>query len=169
MRHVQPVTDVPTTPSITFAAAALRVISTEAMVSLDGAETGGILLGSASSDDSEVFVQHAGGPGPDALRAPTRFDRDLHYAQRLADHAWHVDGSQWIGEWHTHPTGSMRPSDRDLASYYAHLSDAELRFRQFVCVIVGIRDDHSATLSGWIVRPTGVLAASLIAGGSTST
>ncbi|MCB8046019.1 Mov34/MPN/PAD-1 family protein [Microbacterium oxydans] len=45
-----------------------------------------------------------------------------------ADYAWHVDGSQWVGEWHTHPTGPMTPSDRDLASYYAHLSDAELGF-----------------------------------------
>ncbi|MBE7955738.1 Mov34/MPN/PAD-1 family protein [Microbacterium sp. R1] len=162
-------TDVATTPTIILAATALRMISAEAIISLDGAETGGILLGPTPSDDSEVVVQHAGGPGPDAFRAPTRFDRDLRYAQRLADYAWHVDGSQWVGEWHTHPTGPMTPSDRDLASYYAHLSDAELGFRQFVCVIVAIRDDRSATLSGWIVRPAGVLAARLIAGGTSST
>lgn len=154
-------------PTIKVTATALQVISVEAMASLDGAETGGILLGGSSSDGSEVIVHHAGGPGRNALRTPTRFDRDLRHAQRLAEYAWHVDGSQWIGEWHTHPTGPLMPSDRDLSSYYAHLSDVELGFRQFVSIIGVIHNDQTI-LSGWIIRPRELLAARLIAEGGVT-
>lgn len=155
--------------TIRVAAAALQVIGVEALASLDGAETGGILLGRSTATDTEVLVQHAGGPGPSALRTPTRFDRDLQHARRLAEFAWHMDGSQWIGEWHTHPVGPMVPSDRDLSSYRAHLSDVELGFRQFVCVIVGLHEIHGVTLCGWIVRPTDLVPAKLIAEGEIET
>lgn len=166
---MQPLTENRAVPTIYFAATALHAIRAEASVSLDGAETGGILLGRADTSGLETFVKHAGGPGPNALRTPERFDRDLEHAQRFAEYAWHLDGSEWIGEWHTHPAGLMAPSDRDLSSYQAHLADVELRFPQFVCVIVGLHDTHGVTLSGWIIRPTAVLSARLIPGGNHPT
>lgn len=164
---MQPVIDNRSIPTIKVTATALQVISVEAMASLDGAETGGILLGGSSSDGSGIVVRHAGGPGRNALRTPTRFDRDLRHAQRLAEYAWQADGSQWIGEWHTHPAGPLMPSDRDLSSYYAHLSDVELGFRQFISIIGGIHNDQTI-LSGWIIRPRELLAARLIAEGSAT-
>lgn len=54
-------------PVITISHAALVEIQREAARSLDGLETGGILLGVDLGE--EVNIRHAGGPGPKARRA----------------------------------------------------------------------------------------------------
>ena len=126
-----------------------RVIAREATRSRDGLETGGILLG--SDDFNDIVIRHAGGPGPNARREPDRFLRDLAYAQRLAEIAWKEDQSQWIGEWHTHPSGDLAPSSYDLDAYSRHLRDPELGFNRFIAVIVGVTLTREATSVVWIV------------------
>jgi len=54
---------------ILLTAEAADAISREASASVDGKETGGILLGSMTTDDV-VLVKHAGLPGPRAIRQP---------------------------------------------------------------------------------------------------
>ncbi|TQK17948.1 integrative and conjugative element protein (TIGR02256 family) [Microbacterium sp. SLBN-154] len=135
---------------------ALRLIASEAVASSDGRETGGVLLG--ISDGEHITIRHAGGPGPGARRTPMTFDRDLVYAQDLADEAWARDRSQWIGEWHTHSSGPLFPSPRDISSYLTHLADAELGFTQFVSVIVGPPTPEGTPISGWIVRSAQTVA-----------
>lgn len=124
-----------------------------AQLSLDGNETGGALFGRGSSD--LVVVNHAVGPGPKALREPHRFARDLDYTFTAALDLYRTDGSEWVGEWHTHPSGVLTPSSIDLATYRAHLSDDELAFEFFVSVIVGPgRGWRDACL--WVVAPDSV-------------
>lgn len=139
---------------IRFRKSALDSIVAEAAASLDGKETGGILLG--HTWDGHIVVTGAGGPGARARRTAVTFDRDLLHAQELANAAWMQDRSQWIGEWHTHPGGALAPSPRDVASYLTHLRDAELCFDQFVCVIAGLLSTDGLPLSAWIVRLGGV-------------
>jgi integrative and conjugative element protein (TIGR02256 family) len=101
-------------------------------------------------------VLHAGDAGPDAVREPGFFLRDLQHAQRLASQAFARDGSVWIGEWHTHPVEEPVPSDRDLATYQALLADPELGFSRFVALIVGhvVVDGRSEqVLTGWTCTP----------------
>lgn len=138
----------------------MQLIITEAAASLDGTETGGLLLGSAESD--QIEVRHAGGPGPAARRTAVTFDRDLRHAQQVAAEAWAKDRSQWIGEWHTHPRGPLAPSARDTHSYHAHLSDPDLGFRQFICIIVGSPLEDSTPLTAWIVYPGFIQPATLV-------
>ncbi|MCO1575618.1 Mov34/MPN/PAD-1 family protein [Crossiella sp. SN42] len=146
-----------TTPipkKIVLTASAISVITDEARASTDGSETGGILLGTAEPD--AVIVRHAGRPGPDAIRQPDFFQRDLHHAQSFADRAYTLDRSIWIGEWHTHLHTSPRPSSRDLATYQALLGDPELAFDYFVAIILAdhTNDWHTPQLAAWIVTPT---------------
>lgn len=115
---------------------ALRTITTAAAHSADGNETGGILLGSLASDGT-ALVRRAGGPGPVAVRTPVFFLRDLGHAQRLAAKEFKVNGSVWIGDWHTHPRSALVPSSRDLATYTDLLADPELAFSAFLALIVG--------------------------------
>jgi integrative and conjugative element protein (TIGR02256 family) len=123
--------------SVRLSARALASIAAHAVVSADGCETGGILLGYDESELGEMFVLEAGDPGPNAERRPDFFKRDLAHAQRLADEAFASTSSRWIGEWHTHPGGALAPSRTDLRTYRSFLRDRELGFSVFLALIVG--------------------------------
>ena len=79
-----------------------------------GIETGGILVGRIR-ESMEIVIESASGPGPNAHRSATGFDRDVSYCQRFVDEQA-VAGLLYIGEWHSHPTEDNRPSQTDLAS-----------------------------------------------------
>ncbi len=115
---------------------AVETIRRQAQESADGRETGGLLLGFGPADDGGVRVIGAGGPGPTADRRPDFFLRDLEYARGLARDAWVEGGAEWVGEWHTHPTGGCRPSKTDLATYIRLLRNPRLRFDLFVSIVV---------------------------------
>jgi integrative and conjugative element protein (TIGR02256 family) len=122
---------------VVLAPAAALTIREEALRSADGNETGGLLLGHVEEQPTaSAWVRSAGDPGPAAVHRPAFFLRDLHHAQRLAAEAFARDGSEWIGEWHTHPGASPIPSARDLHTYLGFLTDPRLRFDAFVAVIV---------------------------------
>lgn len=132
----------------------IRVIAAEAQASTNGTETGGILFGTTRAD--AVVVRHAGQPGPRAVRQPAFFLRDLEHAQRLADEAYKIDRSVWVGEWHTHLDAPAIPSKRDLDTYAQLLADPDLAFGYFVALIVV---DTSAgwlapRVAGWIMQST---------------
>lgn len=127
----------------------LHFIASEALRSHDGLETGGILLG--TDDNQAIVIHHAGGPGPKALRESHRFLRDLAHAQQLAEWAWMEDRSQWIGEWHTHPSGDLTPSCYDLDAYTRHLHDPELGFSRFISIIVGLSPTGQVMLVPWVI------------------
>jgi hypothetical protein len=54
----------------------------------------------------------------------------------LADKAAQIDGSVWIGEWHTHMVDLPVPSAYDLLSYRVLLSDRDVDFTRLLSLIV---------------------------------
>lgn len=146
-------------PIVSITDNALASIAHEARQSRDGMETGGILLGTESS--SGTVIRHAGGPGPNARRSKNTFLRDLTYAQLIAESGWESDQSQWIGEWHTHPTGGLAPSAVDLNSYMSHLHDPELGFHQFIAVIACFNAAGEVTIATWLVEKNQVRSVQL--------
>jgi integrative and conjugative element protein (TIGR02256 family) len=152
-------------PVIRIRPAAVRTIKAEAPSSADGRETGGILLGHDPAPDGRIEVTTAGDPGPAANRQCDRFTRDLTHAQRLADEAYAHDGSVWLGEWHTHPTGPPTPSARDMATYRRLFGDDELAFERIVSLIVTPHPAdgwHQPVLWSWLITPAAVDAAQVI-------
>lgn len=138
---------------VTLTASLAEIIALEARASADGTETGGIVLG--HDRDGELLVTFVGGPGPAALRTSNRFKRDLAHAQALADEAYDRDGSVWIGEWHTHPTGPAAPSTVDLNTYAKHLADPTLEFERFLSIIVLPCAEHGwqhVTAAAWVIE-----------------
>ncbi|WEG09477.1 Mov34/MPN/PAD-1 family protein [Microbacterium horticulturae] len=108
-------------------------------------ETGGALFG----HEHALLVTSASGPGPNAVHQSGYFLRDLEHTQLAADRAHKVDRSQWIGEWHTHPSGPPEPSPLDLNTYVSHLVDPELRFERFIALIGSLNPwPH---LSAWVL------------------
>ncbi|MGH3874695.1 MAG: Mov34/MPN/PAD-1 family protein [Pseudonocardiaceae bacterium] len=120
---------------VILAPSAAMTIRDEALRSVDGNETGGLLLGQVDTD-ATAWVRSAGDPGPAAVHRPAFFLRDLHHAQRLAAEAFARDGSESIGEWHTHPDATPTPSARDRHTYLRFLTDPQLCFDAFVALII---------------------------------
>lgn len=132
-------------PPVAIDRSALSAIVAEAKRSVDGLETGGILLGDDTihipgPHDDGPYVRHAGGPGPAAVRQANFFRPDYLQAQRDALDAFALDGSNWLGTWHTHPglgpVRHTRPSSADLRVYRQHLADEAVGLTRFVALIV---------------------------------
>jgi integrative and conjugative element protein (TIGR02256 family) len=154
-------------PLIQLVAGAADTISREAPTSVDGSETGGILLGHDLEDT--ITVTTAGDPGPRANRRPDGFLRDLAHARRLADDAYQRDGSVWVGEWHTHPSGPPTLSDIDIKTYTDLLGDPDLVFNRILSIIVTACPVHGwseLVLAPWVIDRAGVQAANLMVAGN---
>ena len=104
-------------------------------------ETGGALFGNESRSGTRVTITEATDPGDQAFHAPTRFTRDLAHTHGRALEIYENTGAEWVGEWHTHPTGDLEPSALDVSTYRRHLGDPTLGFRVFVALIVDPRSD----------------------------
>lgn len=123
-------------------------------VSADGRETGGILLGHGPSPNGLISVTQVGDHGPAAERRADFFLRDLHHSRRLAARAWIADGSDWIGEWHTHPIGGPQPSPRDLRTYDRILTETSA-IRVFLALILTPAPDEGwaePLMNHWLIR-----------------
>lgn len=153
--------DLPALLPVTLMPAAVDSIKTYATASCDGLESGGLLLGHLYND--RVVVNYAGGPGPGAVRESTRFVRDLAFAQELAQAAWKLDRSIWIGEWHTHPKCSAAPSDIDMQTYAKHLNDPDLTLPTFLSLIVIAAPDWDRPgMLAWTVLSAGDIATAIV-------
>jgi integrative and conjugative element protein (TIGR02256 family) len=139
---------------LTVTSHAHRQLVTEAQLSADGNETGGILLGRDLGMGQGFLICHCGGPGPDAVRQPSHFMRDLAHAMELAEQAAVTDGSAWIGEWHTHLVDLPAPSPHDLLTYRKLLLDREIAFPRLLCLVVLPSTDglwSQPRISGWSI------------------
>jgi integrative and conjugative element protein (TIGR02256 family) len=83
-------------------------------------ETGGILLGwtgpsSAGDGRSDVVIAEVIGPGPGARHDRTTFRPDAAWQTAQVARLYEASGRRhtYLGDWHTHPNGSGRPSRRD--------------------------------------------------------
>jgi integrative and conjugative element protein (TIGR02256 family) len=79
-------------------------------------ETGGVLVG--RNLGPHLLIEYATLPGPKAEHSPTSFRRDGDYTQAVLESIYESSGgiSDYLGEWHSHPTGLKRPSPRDVRS-----------------------------------------------------
>jgi integrative and conjugative element protein (TIGR02256 family) len=77
-------------------------------------ETGGALLGWVEGDD--WVVREVLGPGPNAKHGVSSFEPDAAWQVREGHRIYDETGwtVRYLGEWHTHPRGSTRPSAQDL-------------------------------------------------------
>jgi len=142
---------------VTLTSHAYRQLDVEARRSEDGAETGGLLLGSDMGMGAGFVVRLCGDPGPNAVRQPTGFVRDLAHSRMLADGAAHIDGSAWIGEWHTHLIELPVPSPYDLLTYRTLLADQEADFARLLSLIVLVGEDgrwSPARVFAWSISAT---------------
>lgn len=124
MSKVRPLTF----PGRLFVAETVRVTLRREARRFTVSETGGILLG-YRTDENDLVVTEATGPGPGARHRRNSFEPDTAYCQARMTAAYERTGGaiSYLGEWHTHPHGSTRPSRQDLRSMLALADDPSVR------------------------------------------
>jgi integrative and conjugative element protein (TIGR02256 family) len=77
-------------------------------------ETGGMLVGYRSTEGDEVVTGVIIG-GPRAMRRSERFVGDGEWQQARLDKVYLESGGviTYLGEWHSHPAGLLKPSRLD--------------------------------------------------------
>jgi integrative and conjugative element protein (TIGR02256 family) len=103
------------------------------------AETGGILLGYIDGNRTAVVLR-ATGPGPNAQKSASGFDRDVEFVQAELDSASRELGPQglYIGEWHSHLEKAPEPSPRDVMSMCGIAEAPNYATRCPVLIIAGL-------------------------------
>jgi len=90
-------------------------------------ETGGALLG--WRDNHDAVIAAVLGPGPEAQHGFSSFEPDGPWQNREGHRIYHESGRTiaYLGDWHTHPRGSARPSRRDLQTAQETAADEKFR------------------------------------------
>jgi integrative and conjugative element protein (TIGR02256 family) len=121
-------------------------------------ETGGILVGFADETTAEIMVTAVVGPGPSARHGRWTFLPDHRYHEREVARLYNESGRIWtyLGDWHSHPTGSLALSltDRRTLGRIARSKDARVA-RPIMIVIAGGSPTAGRGSIGDCVMPLG--------------
>ena len=114
-------------------------------------ETGGALLG--WHDDEDVVVTRILGPGPNARHGFSHFEPDHAWQGREGRRIYDESGRTiaYVGDWHTHPRGSPRPSPQDKKTMASIAKDPDFRTPNPLSLIVSrpARRNRSFRLYVW--------------------
>jgi len=82
------------------------------------AETGGVLIGYLVDEDDAVVVTEVIGPGPKAKHRRNGFEPDAAWQDFEIARLYRASRRTrtYLGDWHTHPDGAPRPSNKDHAT-----------------------------------------------------
>ncbi|MDR7855520.1 Mov34/MPN/PAD-1 family protein [Tissierella sp.] len=102
-------------------------------------ETGGILLGNYSADQSTANILQATPPPKNSKHLKCNFCRGTDGLQKVLDSAW-IQGQYYIGEWHYHPNSLPIPSSTDINQMISLANDKKLMCPEPILIIIGERN-----------------------------
>jgi len=104
-------------------------------------ETGGILVGHYTKDESTVLVTEALPPPKDSAWGRSWFHRGVAGLRGLLAKRWRSElRTYYVGEWHYHPARTVEPSGDDFVQMYAVNADPRFHCRVPVMIIVAQRN-----------------------------
>ncbi len=105
-------------------------------------ERGGVLLGRHLRDEQHVIVDEVTLPKRFDLATRTTFRRAQAPHQRVIDERWEGSAGTcvYLGEWHTHPESTPRPSSIDVDDWRRRLRTDTYDASGLFFIIVGTRD-----------------------------
>lgn len=109
-------------------------------------ETGGILIGSYSEDNSTAMIVEATTRPADSLAGRMTFQRGIRGLRPLLHVRWKI-GLYYVGEWHFHPGGSTEPSGDDFRSMTSIAANPDYQCLEPVMIILGGDPAGSYSLS----------------------
>ena len=103
-----------------------------------GRETGGIIIGSYTEDNSTAVVTEVSGPPSDSGRGFSWFWRGIAGLKDLLARRWAwKQRTYYLGEWHYHPALYVEPSSDDLAQMHSISQDSNYHCSKPIMIIVG--------------------------------
>ena len=119
-------------------------------------ETGGILVGHYTKDESTAVVMEALPPPKDSARGRNWFHRGMAGLRGLLVKRWESQfRTYYVGEWHYHPAMTVEPSEDDLAQMYVVNADPKYHCREPIMIIVGQKLNSGARSIRAFVFPHG--------------
>lgn len=109
-------------------------------------ETGGILIGKYSADGDIVTVIEASAKPRDSLVGRFAFQRGFQGLKALLTTRWDM-GLFYVGEWHSHPGQSSRPSGPDLTAMRKIAANPKYQCQAPVLLIIGGKPPNEFSLS----------------------
>lgn len=149
MRKVQEAGDV---TAVWLGRRVLKYMEAEATRKLPN-ETGGVLIG--YTVDGAAVLQHAVGPGPAAIHERSRFVPDYEFHTREVAKYYEASGQQceYLGDWHSHPSGLPTLSRQDLRTMRGIASSRAARCPRPLMLIVSSETVDGHWLSAaWMMR-----------------
>lgn len=121
-------------------------------------ETGGVLLGYWAHVGVEAVITDSVGPGPRAIHRRSSFvpDYDFHDAEIHRRYTRSGRRLEYVGDWHTHPTGTLMLSRKDRRTLTAIAMHAPARAPTPVMAIFAGRRTWRLTLWRGMLRPLSV-------------
>lgn len=98
-------------------------------------ETGGILIGNYSKDDTIAFIKDSFSP-KDSKHFKSRFFRGTGGINKILDKKW-GEGEYYLGEWHYHPNSSSKSSRVDDAQMIEFSNNKKLNCSEPILLIIG--------------------------------
>lgn len=123
-------------------------------------ETGGVLIGAKCYIEQDpkpcLIITHATLPGPKAVKKLAFFDRDTEYCTELVQCYFEFSEGKlnYVGEWHSHTTRNVKPSELDHSSLQKIVLDKKYVVDFPVSIIQSaidknMRDFGTYTLTGY--------------------
>jgi integrative and conjugative element protein (TIGR02256 family) len=113
-------------------------------------ETGGVFMG-YWPDPCTVVITDIIGPGPNAKHTRYSFYPDAEYHDEEIERIYVVSDRlhTYLGDWHTHPNGSVRTSRKDRKTLSAIAADPEARAPRPLMAILAGNEDWKLAIWSW--------------------
>jgi len=105
-------------------------------------ETGGILIGYYTEDESTAIITEASAPPRDSIGGGNWFQRGLAGLKTLLLRRWNQKQRMYyLGEWHYHPTMHIEPSHEDIHQLWEIRASPNYHCQEPIMLIVGQATD----------------------------
>jgi len=115
-------------------------------------ETGGVVTGYYTSDLRSAEITSAEPPPRDSMAGPGWFERGTSGLKPLFRRLWRPASGKrkyYLGEWHSHPGGGLRPSRTDDAQMLA-IASGPYHCPEPLLIVIGGRSQSGWGVSVWV-------------------
>ncbi len=99
-------------------------------------ETGGILIGKYSIDNSSALIKKITPAPKDSEHKRFSFVRGVAGLESILNKEW-KKGRYYLGEWHYHPSASSYPSQKDKNQMLKISQDIDIKCPEPILIIIG--------------------------------
>ena len=99
-------------------------------------ETGGILIGNYSKDNSIAYIKDSINSPNNSKHYPHKFFRGTNGVNKILDKKWE-EGVYYLGEWHYHPNTSSKSSKLDDIQMLKFSNNKKLNCPEPILIIIG--------------------------------